>query len=162
MLAVTPEGDLLLVEQERIPVGAPVLELPAGLVGDLPGEEGEPLERAAARELEEETGYRPTHVRQCARGPVSAGLTSEIVTFFVASGLVRVSAGGGDATENITVHAIPLPEVPAFLEAYAAAGGLVDPKIYAGLWLLSAAPGGSGAGADERAAVGGARESHRS
>ena len=51
------EGEVILVEQHRVPVGGPCIELPAGLVGD-EGEEEE-IETAAARELEEETGYRP-------------------------------------------------------------------------------------------------------
>ncbi|MGC4031951.1 MAG: hypothetical protein QM754_09505 [Tepidisphaeraceae bacterium] len=34
IIAMTPERRLLLVEQHRVPVGGPVIELPAGLVGD--------------------------------------------------------------------------------------------------------------------------------
>src|SRR6476660_2610205 len=48
--------DVLLVEQYRVPLGCNCLELPAGLVGD--DTEGEQVEAAAIRELEEETGYR--------------------------------------------------------------------------------------------------------
>ena len=47
---------VLLVEQYRVPLGRRCLELPAGLIGD--ETEGEAVEVAAARELEEETGYR--------------------------------------------------------------------------------------------------------
>jgi ADP-ribose pyrophosphatase len=55
ILAVDDEGHVILVEQYRVPLGAMCLELPAGLVGD--EQEGEAVEAAAARELEEETGY---------------------------------------------------------------------------------------------------------
>ena len=58
IVPVTDAGEIVLVEQFRVPTGRPVLELPAGLVGDIPGQEQEPFEAAAARELEEETGYR--------------------------------------------------------------------------------------------------------
>ena len=51
LVAVTPAGELLLVEQYREPVAATVIELPAGLVGDEPGREGEVMEEAARREL---------------------------------------------------------------------------------------------------------------
>ena len=51
IVAVTSDGRLLLVEQFRIPVGKNVIELPAGLVGDLPGQEEESLKLAAQREL---------------------------------------------------------------------------------------------------------------
>ena len=51
------KGHVILVEQYRVPLGRPCLELPAGLVGD--ESEDETVEMSAARELEEETGYRP-------------------------------------------------------------------------------------------------------
>jgi ADP-ribose pyrophosphatase len=70
-------------------------------------------------------------------GPVSAGLTSEVVTFFRALDLVRVSDGGGDEHEDIVVHRIPRPEVHAFLVARQAEGLHVDPKVYAALWFIA-------------------------
>ncbi len=135
IVAVTPAGGLLLVEQHRIPVGAVVVELPAGLVGD--EQVDEDLTTAAARELEEETGWRPTSCSVLGRGPSSAGLTSEITTLIRAHGLVRISAGGGVAGENITVREVTLHEVAAWLAARAAAGALIDHKIYAGMWWLA-------------------------
>jgi len=62
------------------------------------------------------------------------------VTFFDALGLTRVGPGGGDDEEDITVHAVPLSELPAFLAAKSAAGLAIDPKIFAGLWLSRLAP----------------------
>src|SRR3546814_1825121 len=50
------DGHVLLVEQYRVPLGRNCIELPAGLVGD--EDENESVESSAARELEEETGYR--------------------------------------------------------------------------------------------------------
>jgi len=58
------------------------------------------------------------------------------VTLFRATGLVRVGPGGGDDTEDITVHVVPLPGVPAFLEEKARDGALIDPKIFAGLYFV--------------------------
>jgi ADP-ribose pyrophosphatase len=63
-------------------------------------------------------------------------LTSELVTFFLASRLQRRHAGGGVAHEKITVHEVPFGEVNHWLTMKAKAGVLVDPKIYAGLYLL--------------------------
>ncbi len=45
--AVTSDDQLLLVDQYRIPVQQRVIELPAGLVGDEPGQETETWEQAA-------------------------------------------------------------------------------------------------------------------
>lgn len=134
IIAVTPAGGLLLVEQQRIPVGGPVIELPAGLVGDEQADEE--IATAAARELVEETGWEPTACRVLTRGPSSAGLTSEISTLLLASGLRRISAGGGVAGENITVHEVPLATVPAWLAERTRAGVLIDHKIHAALWWL--------------------------
>jgi ADP-ribose pyrophosphatase len=136
VVAVTPDGRLLLTEQYREPVQGAVIELPAGLVGDRPGEAGEDLRTAAHRELLEETGYEAEELRALAAGPPSAGLSSEVVTFVRAAGLRRVGAGGGDEHESITVHEVPLATVPDWLEAHARAGRLVDPKVYAGLYWL--------------------------
>ena len=73
-------------------------------------------------------------------GPIAVGVSDEVVSFFRAGGLRRVGAGGGDDTEDITVHEVPLGELKAFLAAKMAAGLAVDPKIHAGLWLAGVAP----------------------
>ena len=137
LVALTPEDELIFVEQYRVPVSARVIELPAGLAGDIEGMEHEALEAAAARELEEETGYRPTRLEEVAWGPISAGLTSEVVHIFRALGLVRVSDGGGDQHEDIEVHRVPRAEVPAWLAAKVKAGVMVDPKVYAALYFTA-------------------------
>lgn len=137
--AVTNEGKLLLVEQYRIPVHARTIELPAGIIGDEPGSQDEAHAEAARRELVEETGYEAERVEAVTSGTTSAGLTSEIVTLFLATNLRRVGPGGGVAHEDITVHEIPLADVHDWLAAKAAAGLIVDPKIYAGLYFIQRA-----------------------
>jgi ADP-ribose pyrophosphatase len=135
VVAVTPDQRLLLVEQWRQPVGARVIELPAGLAGDVPGEEHEPLENAARRELLEETGWDAEAFDLLGRCVPSPGATSEIVTYYQARGLRRVGGGGGDAHEDITVQVVPLRELDAWLRAREAEGRLVDMKLWAGLEL---------------------------
>jgi ADP-ribose pyrophosphatase len=120
-------GDVILIEQYRVPVGAPCIELPAGLVGD--EEEGEAVEAAAARELEEETGYRAARMVTLGRFHASPGMSSEYFTLLRAEGLTRTGAGGGVAGEDILVHRVPVAQVPAFLDAKRAAGAEVDVKL---------------------------------
>lgn len=135
IVAFTPDDELLLVEQHRPPVGGRVLELPAGLAGDLVGAEDEPLVEAARRELVEETGYAASVWVDLGASPVSAGLTDETVRFFLASGLERVGPGGGDASEDIEVHRVTSVGLRAFLESKREAGVQIDAKIGGGLWL---------------------------
>lgn len=136
IVATTDDQEMVLVEQHRVPVHRRTLELPAGLVGDLPDQARESMELAAARELEEETGFVATRLRRLAEGPSAVGSSTELVTFFRATGLTRVGTGGGDHTEDITVHVVPLAGVTAFIAAKLAEGLLVDPKVYAALYFL--------------------------
>jgi len=132
IVAVT-DGDVLLVEQFRVALGAPCLELPAGLVGDETA--GEPVEDAAARELEEETGYRADRIESLGEFCSSPGMVSETFTLVRASGLTKVGDGGGVHDENITVHRVPLTGVADFLAERRKAGVMADAKL---LLLLGA------------------------
>lgn len=132
VIVAIDDGHVLLVEQHRVPLGGPCLELPAGLVGDK--EAGETVETSAARELEEETGYRPERIEILGRFASSPGMLSETFTLVKAHGLEKVGNGGGDEHEAITVHRVALAEVPAFVARKRAEGLFVDAKM---LLLLS-------------------------
>ncbi len=134
ILAITPEHEIILVEQFRIPVQCRVIEVPAGIVGDEPEFLGESLAECAARELLEETGYRAGSVTPLTASPTSAGMSSEMVRLFHATDLTRETAGGGVAGEDITVHLVPLAELRPWLAAREREGILVDFKIHAALW----------------------------
>ena len=90
IVAVTPENNLLLVEQYRVPIDSKAIEMPAGLVGDV--DAGEPIALSAERELLEETGWQAGRIQVLMTGPTSAGFSSERVCFVRASGLTRVHA----------------------------------------------------------------------
>jgi len=137
IVPLTNQDELVLVEQYRPPVARNVIEFPAGLAGDIAGEEGESLETAARRELLEETGYGNGAWQQVATVTSSPGLTSEMVTFFIARDVEKLAAGGGDGNENIVVHVVPRKEIDSWLAATAAAGTIINAKVYAGLYLLS-------------------------
>lgn len=136
IVALTAGNELLLVEQPRAPMGGAVIELPAGLVGDIVGAEQEDMAVAAARELEEETGYRAERFEFLTAGPPSAGLAGEVLSFYRAHGLTRVGRGGGDETEEITVHAVALDEIEDWLARQRERGVWVDPKVYCGLYFI--------------------------
>lgn len=140
IVAITREGKLLVIEQYRPPVERSVIELPAGLVGDIAGRENEELAHAALRELEEETGYRAGSMKLLGRGAISAGMTDEMINTFLATDLTKVGDGGGDHTEDITLVEVPLPEIGSFLSQRLAKGDMIDIKVYAGLYLAGILP----------------------
>lgn len=138
IIAWTPSDELVLVEQYRKPIERATIEIPAGLIGDVAGTEDESLLVAAGRELEEETGWRANKLHQGIAVPTSAGMSSEWVTFVWAEELTKVGPGGGDASEDITVHEIPRTEIDAWLDDKYHQGHAIDPKIYAALyWSLA-------------------------
>ncbi len=128
VVAVRPDGRVLLVRHDRPAVGGELLELPAGLV-----DEGEDPAGCAERELLEETGYR-------ARGPLrplggfysSAGLTDERFELFLAE--TEAAPAGEPEAEIAGVVAVPFEEAVA----EARAGRLADAKTALGLLLASA------------------------
>lgn len=137
IIAVTAERELILVEQYRPPVDARVIELPAGLAGDVAAASNESLADAARRELLEEAGYHAAQMKQVAQGPASAGICDEIITLFLATDLQKQHSGGGDATEEITIHLVPLDAIHPWLKDQQHAGKAVDLKVYSGLGLLA-------------------------
>jgi ADP-ribose pyrophosphatase len=134
ILAVTDADEIVLVEQYRVPLGARCLELPAGLVGD--HDDGEHFEAAAARELEEETGFRAARMETLGTFSSSPGMTSETFTLVHAAGLSRVGAGGGTDGEDITVHIVPLAELAGFIAEKRAEGAVIDVRLLAALPLV--------------------------
>lgn len=133
ILAITEDRKVVLIEQFRPPVGKRVIEIPAGLAGDVPGAESEEMATAAARELEEETGYRAERMEALAAGASSAGLCDEVISLFKATGLKKVAGGGGDGSEEIDVHLVPLDGIVGWLDERRRAGLLVDLKVYSAL-----------------------------
>lgn len=126
----------MLIEQHRPPVNARVIELPAGLVGD-DGDPDEPLVEAAKRELEEETGYTARDWQELTTASSSAGLTDELVTFFLATGLTKTGTGGGIGGEDIALHEVPHDTLPAWLAGQRAGGKQVAASLLAGLFAAN-------------------------
>jgi ADP-ribose pyrophosphatase len=136
ILAVTDADEIVLVEQYRPAVKGRVIEAPAGLIGDTDATER--AEAAARRELLEETGFRARGMEHLMECPSSPGMLAETFHFFRARGLERVGPGGGDASEDIEVHVVPLDDVFGFLRDRHAAGAKIDTKLFAALYLIGA------------------------
>ena len=133
VVAVTNTDEIILVEQYRPPTDSRVIELPAGLAGDIAGQESESLQTAAQRELFEETGYTASKWQHLATVTSSAGLTDERVAIFMARDLKKAGDGGGDESEDITVHQIALTKLEKWLADRAQNGFDIDSRVFAAL-----------------------------
>jgi ADP-ribose pyrophosphatase len=119
-------GRILFVRQHRYPLDGELLEIPAG---KLDGREDP--EKAAARELEEETGYRPARLRKIGAFFTTPGFCDELLHIYLAEGLKKTEQKF-DSDEQIVVESYPLNEAVAMI----ASGEIRDAKTAVGLlWL---------------------------
>ena len=133
IMALTPDGNLLLVDQHRPPVQGRVIELPAGLVGD---DGPEDILQAAERELFEETGYRAQSWKCLVDGPLVPGMSTEWIHLFLAENLEKSGTGGGVGDEDIIVHEVPRNNFLIWVNEMQTRGYMIDPKIYT-LWFYA-------------------------
>ena len=130
VIPVTKEGEVLMIRQFRPAMNGYVIEFPAGL-----NDKGETLVDAAWRELIEETGYTSQTFELLAEGPVSSGLSSEVLTVFLAREATPASISLRERypieeTEDIEVIRTPLMSAYATIEEFRGRGDVADLKIY--------------------------------
>jgi ADP-ribose pyrophosphatase len=124
IVAVDRDGRVVLVRQQRIGAGGPLLELPAGMLE--PNES--PLD-SAQRELREETGLHGGDWVELAAFFTSPGYCDERLHLFLATDLDE-GEPAPEGTEEIEVVRVPLVDVPTLIET------VEDAKTLAGLLLL--------------------------
>ena len=100
----TDEDRIVFVEQFRPPIRETHLELPAGIV-----EEGESYTRAAERELEEETGFRPSSTALLQEYAVATGVLRHDRGVVYAEGL-ELGERELDSNEFLEVTTVPVSE----------------------------------------------------
>ena len=100
-----PDPEVVLVHQYRYAAGGYVYEVPAGIP-----EGDESWEGCARRELEEETGYSPRHLRYLTRIFTTPGFTNEVIHLFLAEGL-EDGTTRRDEDEFMEVVHLPLSRV---------------------------------------------------
>jgi ADP-ribose pyrophosphatase len=135
ILAVDPDGEVLLVRQFRVPAGRVLLEIPAGTLDTDPTTGAvEDHALAARRELEEETGYRAGSWRHLASFWTAPGFATELMHLWLATDL-RPADGerlGPDEDEHLRLERMPLGDAVAAVER----GEIADAKSIVGLlWL---------------------------
>jgi len=123
IIATTAENEIILVRQFRHPVGTYVVEFPAGLI-----DEGESVESAALRELQEETGCEGEIVQV---GPTiysSTGLTNEAIVM-VEINVTHQGIAHPEEDEDIEVVRYKLTELKEKLKIHRKNGDLLDAKL---------------------------------
>jgi ADP-ribose pyrophosphatase len=108
VLALTGDGEVVLVNQYRQAVNARVREIPGGMLAD-----GEAVERCAARELAEETGYHAEHVQRTLSFRAGGANTEQTVHLCVARDVRKGESPAHEdpVEEAATVEVLPFAEV---------------------------------------------------
>jgi len=128
MVPLTSDGQVLLVRQYRHAPRSWLLEIPAGKL-----DPGEAPEVCAARELEEEVGYRPGELISLGWIWTTPGFTNEKIWLYLARDLVAgTQALEGD--EILSVESVPLDEAVAKVHG----GEICDGKSVCGLLRVAA------------------------
>src|SRR5712692_474643 len=128
IVPVDAEGQVLLVRQFRTPIGAVLLEVPAGGI-----DAGENPDEAVQRELQEETGYWATRIDRLGGFWVAPGYCTEYIHVYRAEGLIE-SRLDADEDESITVERYSVADALEMVRR----GEICDAKSIVGLLQLAA------------------------
>lgn len=127
-------GDTLLLRQFRYPARRVFWEVPAGKLDA----DGEAPEAVAARELEEETGWRAHRFDHVGSSHPCIGYSNEIIHFFVARELEK-GQRELEAHEFMDLERMPFDKAVAM----ARRGDILDMKSVTALWFAATHLGGA-------------------
>ena len=130
VLPLTPDGDVVVIDEWRQAVGRANRGIPAGTMepedggseGGEPGEGDGPggreptadaIERAAARELAEETGYEADAFERLTTVEPTNGMANAVHHHFLATGCEPTADRDLDHNESITVETVPYDDLLA-------------------------------------------------
>ncbi|MGB9729786.1 MAG: NUDIX hydrolase [Thermoprotei archaeon] len=126
ILAFLDDNTILMVKQYRRAVDKILLELPAGTL-----KIGETPEQCAARELEEETGYKARKIEKLGAFYLAPGYSNEILHVFIAKELEK-SQQKLEIDEDIRVEKIGIKELLTMINN----GEIKDAKTIASIFLF--------------------------
>lgn len=129
VVAVAPDGGIVLVRQWRHAVEGALWEIPAGT-----RDRDEPAATTATRELAEETGYTAARWTGLGDACVSPGYSREVISFFLAEELTAGEASA-DADEKLDVTLATAADLRDLVRR-----GAIDCKTLGGLALAGRLP----------------------
>lgn len=127
IIPLTSEGEVVMIEQYRHGADEVTLEIPGGMV-----DEDEVAERAAGRELLEETGYRAREVQLLGRTRPNPAIQNNWLYSFLARDCRFEQEPAFDSSEWTVVRLVPLADIPALIAEGAITHALVIAAFH---WL---------------------------
>ena len=127
VIALTPQGHLVLVRQFRYGIDTFSLEVPGGVI-----ERGEDPVAAGVRELREETGYAGASARLLGSVHPNPAIQSNRCHLVLVETAARVAAPAWDHDEEIAVSTAPVEDV----FAWARSGRITHALVLNALWLF--------------------------
>lgn len=125
VIAITKEGEMVLVRQYRHALGRTNFELVAGVL-----EKGEDPLVAAQRELLEETGYSGGEWKELMQLSANSSTMTNLTHCFLAEGVEKTALQNLDASEDLEVYVFSQEEVRQKLQQ----GDFVQALMVAPLW----------------------------
>lgn len=129
VLPVTRAGEVVLIRQFRFGTWSNQLEIPGGML-----DEGEDPATAAARELEEETGYRPARLEALGVCHPNPAVFANRLHTFLALDCEPVHAGRQDGSEDIRVEVVPRSDLKRLVREGAITHALVLAALLYDSW----------------------------
>ena len=130
VLAVKPDGKILMVRQYRNALERETLEVPAGKRDSLT----EDTKICAARELEEETGYRAGKLEKLLSLKSTVAFCDEMIDVYLATDLEKIGEQNLDESEDIDIEAWDLKDLMQMCYE----GTLQDAKTVAAIMAYAA------------------------
>lgn len=126
IIPVTPDGDVVLIEQFRHGTEKITLEIPGGMI-----DEGESALACGRREMNEETGYDTGKIFPLGVVEPNPAFLRNTCSMFLALDVHRTKETSFDEHEDIRVRLVPLSEIPSLIKGGAIKHSLVIAAFHA-------------------------------